>query len=288
MWNVLYEDRIFHIYSYPFVYALAGVYFLTFSAWHARRQFDDLNLEKRIRRVDQFNFKQVLDLSLALFITFFVASKAGGAIYARTDDPVRATFDLTQRSVASDWGAFVCAFIALGTSHRSARLTVLWNVWAGPALLAGAIGALGCFAYGCCFGRPLGSSAWYSVQFPTRYDSSGAITGAPAVTAQMQEGLLSYRAKRSLPVHPVQLYLSALLFLGGAFLIAAARRCQWNGWFLVAMTYYLSVRVALDPMRGDYGHGPTRDFLPVYFHIAMALILSCLSIWKIYRDACRK
>ncbi len=74
---------------------------------------------------------------------------------------------------------------------------------ATPSLILGqGIGRLGCFLFGCCFGK-LSDAAW-AVQFPP---------GSPAYFHQVDAGLLRGTESCSLAVHPTQLYacISGLL-----------------------------------------------------------------------------
>jgi len=58
-----------------------------------------------------------------------------------------------------------------------------------PALALGhAIGRQGCFLAGCCYGRPLLVSAWFSVTFPTNINSL-APAGIPLYSTQLMESL---------------------------------------------------------------------------------------------------
>jgi phosphatidylglycerol:prolipoprotein diacylglycerol transferase len=105
-----------------------------------------------------------------------------------------------------------------------------------------AIGRLGCFFAGCCFGAPTDSR--FGVVFPPRSD---------AAVAQAKLGLVASRTNWSLPVHPTQLYESA-----GALLIAAVvafvvrpRQARPGRAFLAFCLGYAALRFGLEFLRAD-------------------------------------
>lgn len=101
-------------------------------------------------------------------------------------------------------------------------LVALWflkmnqlNVWRAADVLApslalgAAIGRIGCFLNGCCYGKI--SYAW-GIPFPAE--------GTPPVYAQqLADGLLPYGARCSLPVLPTQLYEALAYFMLFLFLL---------------------------------------------------------------------
>ncbi|HEY3176060.1 MAG TPA: prolipoprotein diacylglyceryl transferase [Candidatus Polarisedimenticolia bacterium] len=114
------------------------------------------------------------------------------------------------------------------------------GVWAmgdilAPAIILGqAIGRWGCFAAGCCYGKP-SSLPWpFAVTFtdPRARD----VTGVPLNVA----------------LHPVQLYLSAADFLLFFILLVAARRKRFDGQILLLyLILYSVLRGTLEFLRDD-------------------------------------
>ncbi len=105
-----------------------------------------------------------------------------------------------------------------------------------------AVGRLGCFFAGCCFGAPTDSPL--GVVFPP---------GSDASVAQAKLGTLAGRALWSHPVHPTQLYEAA-----GALLIAATvaffvrpRQPRAGRSFVVFCIGYAVLRFALEALRAD-------------------------------------
>ena len=105
--------------------------------------------------------------------------------------------------------------------------------------LGHACGRIGCFFYGCCYGR-LSESA-LAVSFPR---------GSPAWGEQLEHGLIDSTALRSLPVLPPQLFeAAALLVLFALVLVIYLRTRRYAaGVYLVG---YAFIRFGLEYLRGD-------------------------------------
>ncbi|HET8646569.1 MAG TPA: prolipoprotein diacylglyceryl transferase, partial [Vicinamibacteria bacterium] len=130
-----------------------------------------------------------------------------------------------------------------------------------PAVVLGqSIGRLGCFAAGCCFGRP--ASVPWAVTFRDPYATRAV--GTPL----------------DIPLHPTQLYESlsvTLLFLG---LLWLARRKRFHG--QVALVYlfaYAALRFAIEFYRGDASRGTvlggwvsTSQFIAILVALAAAVM----------------
>ena len=105
--------------------------------------------------------------------------------------------------------------------------------------LGHACGRIGCFFYGCCYGR-LSESA-LAVSFPR---------GSPAWGEQLEHGLIDSTALRSLPVLPTQLFEAAALLVLFALVLAIYLRTRryTAGIYLVG---YAFIRFGLEYLRGD-------------------------------------
>lgn len=137
------------------------------------------------------------------------------------------------------YGGFIASVLVSIWYVRRHHL-IFWKVFDlfTPAIALGhAIGRLGCFLSGCCYGRPLLHETWYSVVFPSNPNSL-----APA----------------GIPLYPTQLMESGgefLLFLGLFFLL---KRKKFDGQiFPFYLTGYALLRFAIEFLRGD----PERGFV---------------------------
>ncbi|MBX7147621.1 prolipoprotein diacylglyceryl transferase [bacterium] len=133
------------------------------------------------------------------------------------------------------------------------------DVFAPGIAIGHAIGRLGCFAAGCCFGKPASPDAWYAVIFPL---TDFAI------------------APHDHPVYPTQLFESfgeLCIFL---FLMWFRRKKTFDGEvFLMYLIIYPILRSVLEIYRGDTIRGfvvegvlSTSQFISIIWFV-MALIL---------------
>lgn len=102
-----------------------------------------------------------------------------------------------------------------------------------------AFGRIGCFFYGCCYGKQ--SASALAVSFPR---------GSPAWYEQLNLGQITSMAKESLPVLPTQLFeavANALLF---AVLFAFYRRFR-GGTTALYLIGYAVIRFSMEYVRGD-------------------------------------
>jgi len=106
--------------------------------------------------------------------------------------------------------------------------------------LAQAIGRLGCFAGGCCYGAPAPANAWWAVTF-THPAGNGPI---------------------NVPLHPAQLYVAAASFATFVILFMAQKRLRSSNGSMLALFLLLenASRFLVDFWRGD------RD--PILFQLA--------------------
>ncbi|MBU0758810.1 MAG: prolipoprotein diacylglyceryl transferase [Candidatus Omnitrophica bacterium] len=113
---------------------------------------------------------------------------------------------------------------------RHLSFWTLSDIVAPPLMLGQAIGRIGCFLNGCCFGIPTGS--FLGVRFPADSLSDIAYGGAK--------------------VHPAQIYES-LADLSAFFILWAIRkRIRFGGGvFLLYLMMYSLIRLVLSGLRGD-------------------------------------
>ncbi len=132
------------------------------------------------------------------------------------------------------YGGFLAALavVLLYARHFRMRFLTLADVYAAPLALGHAIGRLGCFAAGCCYGKPT-SLAW-GVTFTNPY--ARALVGTPL----------------GIPLHPTQLYESAAEFLIFVFLVFLGRRQRFAGeLFASYAVLYGLARGTIEFFRGD-------------------------------------
>ncbi len=128
-----------------------------------------------------------------------------------------------------------------------------------------AIGRLGCFSAGCCYGRP--ASVPWAVTFRDVY--AMRTVGTPI----------------DIPLHPTQLYESAAtLAIFGVLLWLAARKRFYGQVTLAYVTLYAVARFAIEFFRGDAVRGDvfggllsTSQFIAILMLVAVALLYPYLA-----------
>ena len=160
------------------------------------------------------------------------------------------------RSGGVFYGGFIAAFIAAVTLTRAYHLP-RWRTADASALgiaIGQAIGRLGCFSAGCCWGKPA-TAAW-GVQFTER---GHEITGVPTVVSHLtdpaQRTLWADRLgglDALLHLHPTQLYETAATLIIFIVLLWLSRRRRFEGQVMLAyVTLYAVARFVIEFWRDD-------------------------------------
>ena len=150
--------------------------------------------------------------------------------------------------------------VAVWYARRQGLL--LWqtaDIWAPSIAVGHAIGRLGCFCAGCCYGLP---------------------TDLPwGVTFNNPETL----AIRGVPLHPTQLYESAAELLNFVILLAVRRRKAFHGQlFWVYVLNYAVIRALIELFRGDRERGFILPGISVSQGIsAVMLVTACAFLMKL-------
>jgi len=139
------------------------------------------------------------------------------------------------------------------------------DVLAPAVVLGQAIGRLGCFAAGCCFGKP--AAVPWAVTFTDVY--AARQTGTPMDT----------------PLHPTQLYESAACFLIFLFLLWLAPRKRFHGQVVLAYAVlYSSFRFAIEYYRGDPDRGTVfGGLMSTSQLIATLLVITAIAVFPSLR-----
>jgi phosphatidylglycerol:prolipoprotein diacylglycerol transferase len=217
------------IHTYGFLLALAFVVGLYVSA----RAASEEGLDKT----------QVYDLGLYLAISALAGAKL---LLFITDfeyylqNPSQILSLETLRSGGVYYGGFLAA-VVVGISYTKLHHLPVWkitDVYAPGIALGQAIGRLGCFSAGCCYGKPTSSSL--AVVFKNPY--SLQTVGVPLL----------------IPLHPTQLYEAAANLVIFVILWLALKRRRFDGQvFVYYLLLYSATRFFIEFLRGD----PDRGFL---------------------------
>jgi len=232
-----------------------------------------------------------MDLAVWVVVSAFVGSKILFIIVTPKDflDGLKHLFTDPSRLVSALGGGFVFygGFIGAAAAvwwfcrERKIPFLRLADVIAPTVALGQAFGRLGCFAAGCCWGKPASLHLPWAIRFPTAaHDLLGHLTGgAIAASSQLEDtrrwviestgqvfdhavpGAIRVsdwvaRHGTTLPIHPTQLYESLaqlLLFVG---LMIARRYRRFHGQILALyLIGYSIIRTTVEMFRGDFERG---------------------------------
>ncbi|MFN0124052.1 MAG: prolipoprotein diacylglyceryl transferase [Blastocatellia bacterium] len=190
------------------------------------------------------------------------------------------------RSAGVFYGGFLGAVIA---SVIVMRMTGLpwWrtaDAFAPGIVIGQAIGRLGCFSAGCCWGKP--TEAFCGVHFS---DRGHEVTGVPTLAQHLPtDAQRDFWAEKlgglAAPVrlHPTQLYETAATLLIFVFLLWLSRRRKFAGQIVLAYAMlYAIARFVIEYWRDD-PRGAVAGFSTSQW-IALLLFLGGLGAW-VYRQ----
>jgi phosphatidylglycerol:prolipoprotein diacylglycerol transferase len=134
------------------------------------------------------------------------------------------------------------------------------DVFMPGVALGHALGRVGCFLAGCCYGRQCEITAWYSVVFPHRHGSL---------------------APPDVPLYPTQLMEAAAEFLIFLFLAWKSGKKAFDGQILLLyLILYSAARIIIEVFRGDLERGyviphwvSTSQFLGILLIVFAVLML---------------
>ena len=150
------------------------------------------------------------------------------------------------------YGGFLGSWVAIWAMARRRQepLISLLDFVITAVPLGHAIGRIGCFLNGCCFGRL--TDSFVGVTFPAAapIDGLGTLRESPAFAWQLAHGLIRDTDLRSLPVQPVQLYEAAgsLCIMVGLLLFYRHRR-RYGEVAILFGTLYALVRFFFEFVR---------------------------------------
>ncbi len=197
-----------------------------------------IGLNVAARRGKKFGIDAHLTMDLGLWI--LISALVGAKLLLLIVDWPHYRHDPLSliRSGGVFYGGLVAAVIVSILFFRKHKLPVwrMTDILAPSVALGHAIGRLGCFSAGCCYGKP--TTAPWGVTFTDPY--AREIVGVPLDIA----------------LHPTQLYESIVEFAIFGFLIFLAGRKKFDGqifWSYVAL--YSTARFVIEFFRGDLERG---------------------------------
>jgi len=187
--------------------------------------------------------KDISNLLMSLMISGIVGSRAAYVVEHWSAEFAAHPADVLRvdQGGLMFYGGLVLAvvvFFAWCIAKREAPLP-LADLFCTAIPLGHAFGRVGCFFYGCCYGRL--SPSPLAVSFPSH---------SPAWYQQVRDGLIAPSARESLPVLPTQLFEAAALLALFAALLFVYRRWRRHtaGLYMVG---YGAIRFGMEYLRGD-------------------------------------
>jgi phosphatidylglycerol---prolipoprotein diacylglyceryl transferase len=156
-----------------------------------------------------------------------------------------------------------------------------------PSLASGlAITRVGCYLFGCDFGRPLAanSPAFLKTLGSFPHWPEGTVpdgAGSPAWLEHVKHRGLDPTATHSLPVHPTQIYESLVGIALLGLLLWARKRQSFRGQIFFLFTFtYGAIRFMLELVRDDPERGSLPFTMSEHVLIPIALVLFAIG-WAI-------
>lgn len=213
----------------------------------------------RLAEKDGLDRNRVYDLGLWVLAASLVGSKLLMVVtewdYYRQRPGQILTLDFF-RSGGVFYGGFIAAVIASVIVMQRYKLP-WWrtaDAFAPGIVIGQAIGRLGCFSAGCCWGKP--TTSWLGVHFT---EQGHDVTGVPTIVnhlidpnkrelwSQKLGGLIA-----PLSLHPTQLYEAAATGVIFVFLLWLRRRRQFDGQIILAYAaLYSTARFIIEFWRDD-------------------------------------
>jgi phosphatidylglycerol---prolipoprotein diacylglyceryl transferase len=265
----------FPLNSYGALLALAFIFGLLVMAWLAKRDGLDVN--------------RMYDLGLWVLLAGLIGSKVLMVItewdsYYRDHPGQMLSLDFF-RSGGVFYGGFLGALLASVIVMRLYKLD-WWrtaDVFAPGIALGQVFGRTGCYASGCCWGKPTTSSI--GVHFSER---GHELTGVPTIVdhltdaaqRQVWETKLASLGGLTAPLHlhPVQLYEVAATLVIFVTLLLLFRRRQFHGQIMLAYAIlYAAARFIIEYWRDDPRGGIA--FFSTSQIIALVLFIGALILY---------
>jgi len=257
----LFEYHWLVIHSYGFLLALAFTAGLYVSARAAVREHLD---KAQIYDLGLYiALSSLLGAKLLMFVTEFdYYSHNPGEIFSLS----------ALRSGGVYYGGFISALVVAIVYTRTKRLPAwkVTDVFSPGIALGQSIGRLGCFAAGCCYGKP--THSFLGVVFTNPYSSQ--TVGVPLM----------------IPLHPTQLYEAVANFLIFIILWLKLKKKSFDGQvFIWYLSLYSVIRFTIEFFRGDPDRGFLFDgLLSTSQFISVILIITAATLFVILKPAVQK
>jgi phosphatidylglycerol:prolipoprotein diacylglycerol transferase len=211
------------IYTYGFLIACGAVSGFIYTAYHAKKQYGIKT-----------------ETVQTLIILIIVASVVGGKFFIIFENPGRYLSNPAQllQNFGNGFVFYGSLIFAIPTMllffrrHKLPPLGML-DIMAGTTCIVHALGRMGCFMAGCCYGTE--HQGFFSVTFTDPQCSAEPL---------------------NTPLHPTQLYSAMMIMLIFTIILFVSRRKQFDGQlFMLYLMLYAIGRSVIEVFRGDLDRG---------------------------------
>ena len=167
------------------------------------------------------------------------------------------------------WGGLLFGAVAAFWHLRRRRQPIapFFDRVVVAAGLAFVLVRVGCFLSGCDYGVP--TALAIGVRFPS---------GSLAAMDHLARGWVP-AGSRSLPVHPTELYESAVSLVGLLLALGLLRQRRHDGRaFLAWLAVYATGRLAIEFLRGDVSRGLYLGLSSAQY-VSLATLFACAALW---------
>jgi phosphatidylglycerol:prolipoprotein diacylglycerol transferase len=183
------------------------------------------------------------------------------------------------------YGGFLGGFVGSVIYLRREKVPLWpWADVAAPSLASGLLlTRIGCYLFGCDFGKPLPSASpdWLKKLGTFPHWTEGTLprgSGSPAWMQHVQQHLIDFDTAGSLPVHPTQIYESLVGGLLLVLLFAVRRNLKFRGQVFLTFTFaYGVLRFLLEMIRDDFERGEFGPHLAEHVMISGGLLVFALA-----------
>lgn len=245
---------------FPELFKIPGIDFTvnTYGALLALAFLAGLFVMARQAEADKLDKNRMYDLGLWVLVASLIGSKLLMIVtdWNEYQGDWRQFFSLDfLRSGGVFYGGFIGAVIASVIMMRIYKLP-WWrtaDAFAPGIAIGQAIGRLGCFSAGCCWGKP--TTAFCGVHFS---DKGHEITNVPTIVAHLPAAIQQQWAEKlggltaPIHLHPVQLYEVGATLLIFVILLVMARKRRFHGQIVLAYALlYAVARFTIEFWRDD-------------------------------------
>jgi phosphatidylglycerol:prolipoprotein diacylglycerol transferase len=251
---------------HPILFQLGAVTVYTYGVLVAAGAILALFYARRRASIAGLPPREIWDLGIYMIFAALVASKiwlvlTSWSYYAA--NPSRVFSIATFESAGTFYGGLAGSIVMIFVYTRLRKLPLLpvFDVSAVALPLAHALGRLGCFAAGCCFGKP--TTLPWSVIFTN--EQAARLAGTPL----------------GVSLHPTQLYEAAAEFLNFLLLVWLGARQKFSGQILGAYFMLYGVeRAIIEFFRGDPGRTlMLQGSLSLMQIVSVGLVLTGAGLW---------